>query len=372
MKNKILFVTNKAPHYRIPLYNELAKKLNIKFILTHESGRVNGLEADYENVSGIGKGKFKIHFALTKILKKEKPDRVVFLPPDPLHLFDDLILHRYCKKNKIPYTLPVGRWEYKSKPLKQRATEQSYIKILKGADKLVVYGTKSEEWLIVRGVDKKKIVKAYNINPDIYGNFHYKPKGKFKWGDKKFILFVGRLLKVKGIDYLIKAFSEFKQKNYSLTLVGGGDFYKLGAKSEEHRLKELVKKLNLNEKIIFSGALKPEETKDYYSHASLFVLPSITYGFGEAWGHVIEEAMSFGLPVVATDAVGAAYDLIEDGKNGFIVPEKDSEKLKGAIEKVLNNEKLRAQMGAESLKVIKQKKFSFEEIVKKWMEGLRL
>lgn len=371
MKNKILFITNKAPPYRIPLFNKLSKRLNIKFVFTHENNKIKGLNAKYVLVKGVGKGKFKIHFELKKILEKEKPNKVVMLSPDPLHVIDNLIIYRHCKRNKIPFSIMVGRWEYKNTPLKQKITEPFYKPILRNANKLIVYGTKSEEWLLNRGVLKSKIIKAYNINPEIYKNFNVKRKKLPEFKNKKILLYVGRLIKRKGIDYLIKAFSKIKDKDAILVIAGGGDFYHLGAKSEEYKLKELVKELNLEKKVIFTGSISSEETKQYYNSAYIFICPSITLDVGEGWGHVIEESMSFGLPVITTDAVGAAYDLIKNGKNGFIIPERNSEELKNKIEKILKDKKLEIKMGKESLRIIKQKKFSFEEIIKKWEEVLK-
>lgn len=371
MKNKILFVTNQAPHYRIPLFNKLAEELNIKFVFTHERKKIKGLIADYISLKGIGYKKYKVHPELIKIIKDEKPSKVILIAPDPIHLINDLIMFRYIKKKKIPYSISVGRWEYKNTPLKQRITEPFYKKILQNADKLIVYGTKSEEWLLNKKIPKSKIVKAYNINPEIYSNFIEKKKKLSKFKNKKVILYVGRLIKRKGIEYLIKAFWESNIKNTILVIAGGGDFYKLGAKSEEAKLKKLVKDLKIKNKVFFTGSLSPKETKKYYKSADIFVCPSITLSVGEAWGHVVEEAMSFGLPIVTTDAVGAAYDLIRNRENGLIVHEKNSKELKDAMIKILKDEKLRKAMEKESLRIIKQKKFGFEEIVKKWEEGLK-
>jgi len=369
-KKKILFITNKCPPYRLPVFNELSKKLNIKFVFTHENKIIKELRANYTLLKGIGFKKFKIHPGIIKIIKKEKPTKVVLLPPDPLHLIDNLILYQYCKRNKTPYAIPVGRWEYKNVPLKQKLTEPFYKPILKNAEKLIVYGSKSEEWAINRKIPKSKIVKAYNINPEIYKNFKEKKKKLLELKNKKVVLYAGRLIKRKGIDYLIKAFSKVKDKEAVLVLVGGGDFYKLGAKSEEAKLKKLVRSLGIEKKVIFTGEVPSEKTSQYYQSADLFVLPSITLDVGEAWGHVVEEAMSFGLPVITTDAVGAAYDLVKEGKNGFVVKENNISELKEAIKKIVSNKRLREKMGKESLKIIKQKKFSFDEIINNWVKAL--
>lgn len=372
MKNKkILFIANKVPNYRVPLFNELSKKIDLTFLLTHEEKKIKGLNVKYKLLSGVGKGKFKIHFSILKELKKEKYPHVVLLPPDPLHLIDNLLTYFYLKKNKIPFTFYVGRWEYKNKPLKQKLTEGIHRKMLRNTKSCVCYGSLSKDWLLSLGVKEKDIFISYNINPEIYKNFKERRKKLPEFKNKKVVLYVGRLIKRKGVDYLIKSFSEIKDKDALLVIIGGGDFYKLGAKSEEAKLKRLVKNLGIEKRVMFTGALSPKETKEYYKSADIFVCPSITLDVGEAWGHVIEESMSFGLPVVATGAVGAAYDLIEEGKNGFIIPERNSEELKKTIQKLLKDKKLRDNMGNESKRIIQQDKFSFESIVDKWIGGLR-
>jgi len=367
---KILFITNKAPHYRIPLFNELAKKLNIKFIFTHENKKIPGLKADYELIKGIGYKKYKIHPGLIKIIKEYKPSKVVLLPPDPLHLIDNVILSRFLMKNKIPYVLYAGAWEYKEKLLRHKINERLILKILKNAEKCLAYGTRTERWLLKLGVKKNKIIKVYNINPNIYLNLKKSKRKLKKFKNKLVILYVGRIIKRKGINYLINAFSQIKEKNTVLVIVGGGDFYNLGEKSLEKSLKKKVKIFEKEKRVFFEGEKKPEEIQKYYLSSDIFVIPSITKKIGEPWGHVVEEALSFGLPIITTDAVGATEDLIKDGGNGFIVPEKNSEKLKEAIEKLIKNKKMREIMGKESLRIIKQKKFSFEEILKEWVKVL--
>jgi hypothetical protein len=76
----------------------------------------------------------------------------------------------------------------------------------------------------------------------------------------------------------------------------------------------------------FAGYVPSRETRPYYALADLFVLPSITTAsFKEPWGLVVNEAFNQGVPVIASDAVGAAAGgLVQSGVNGLIVPERDS------------------------------------------------
>ncbi len=89
-----------------------------------------------------------------------------------------------------------------------------------------------------------------------------------------------------------------------------------------------------------------EESIPYYALADVFVLPSITLPQGkEPWGLVVNEAFDQGVPVIVTEAVGAAAGgLVQDGVNGFIVPERDLNALAEAITNILKNPQLRNQM----------------------------
>ena len=360
MKNKILFITNQCPHYKIPLFNKLANKLNIKFIFTHENGKIKGLKANYEIVPGIGFGKYRISLLLLKILKKESPDKVFLIGPDALHLINNFLIYFYCKLYKIKLYTWVERWNYVHIPIKDKVSWIFYSPMMRKLNGIFVAGKKSYEFIINKGVNPKKIFICPAASEIYYDKKQIKKTKnklikKYDLKNKKVVLSLERLISRKGIYYLIEAFSKIKDEESILLVVGGGDFYKLGAKSVESKLKKQVRNLGLSEKIIFTGDVKHSETAAYYSLADLFVLPSITEKIGEAWGMVLNEAMQFGLPVISTYAVGAAYDLIENGKNGFMVKEKSVKEIKEAIEKILDDEKLRKNMGKRSEEIIKTK-----------------
>ena len=104
----------------------------------------------------------------------------------------------------------------------------------------------------------------------------------------------------------------------------------------------------------FPGYVPPEKTVPYYAIAWVYVLPSITTPyFKEPWGLVVNEAFNQGVPVIATDAVGAAAgELVQDGGNGFIVPERDSAALAQALQRILDDPDLRKQLGQGARRII--------------------
>jgi glycosyltransferase involved in cell wall biosynthesis len=371
-KRKILFIANKIPPYRLPLFKELSKKFNITFFLTDEEKTIKNFKSKQIISKGKGFGKFKIHFNLVKEIKKENYDYVLMLPPDAQHLINNYLIYFACKKNKIPFIIWTERWQYFDMPIRDKISNFFHKFLLKKAEKVLVTGQKSKEWVKSCGVLESKIAMAPNAS-EIESNKKNSIKIKkeiiknYSLKNKKIILYLGRLIKRKGIKYLIEAFFKIDDKNTILIIAGGGDFYKLGEKNMEFELKKQVKDLKLENKIIFTGEINHSDTAAYYSLADVFVYPSITEGISEPWGLTLNEAMQFGLPIVSTDAVGAAYDLIEEGKNGYMVKEKNVDELKNAIEKILKDKKTRNKMGKKSKEII-QKRNNYQIMLKGFLE----
>ncbi|GHN57713.1 hypothetical protein ME804_17530 [Lactobacillus delbrueckii] len=88
--------------------------------------------------------------------------------------------------------------------------------------------------------------------------------------------------------------------------------------------------------IHFVGKIQPIQRRDYFEQSDVFVLPSVIEGgVIEAWGLTVNEALECGTPVIATDAVGAAYDLL-NGRNGIMIKQADAKALREGIVKVLS------------------------------------
>ncbi len=173
------------------------------------------------------------------------------------------------------------------------------------------------------------------------------------------ILFVGRLIERKGVHILIEAFKEVNKRFPDVELVIAGD----GPWRE--KLEELAKNLNLKNKIFFRRHLGPEKLLREYREADLFVLPSIhdKRGDTETLGVVLIEAMEFSIPVIATN-VGGIPDVVKDGYNGLLVPEKDPDALADAIIKLIENKDLREKFTKNAKKHIEEK-FSWDAIMDK-------
>ena len=208
---------------------------------------------------------------------------------------------------------------------------KSVVKILKGlclrkAKYITVVSEKLKQDIIdVYGISEKKIAiipmgcDTTNFSPKYRNENYYKKNGK------KNIVFVGRLAEKKGVKYLIDA---MKYLDANLYIIGKGPL--------EEELKQQA--LEYGDKIVFLGAKTHQELPEAYASADIFVAPSVTAKDGdqEGFGLVIIEAMASGVPVVASKS-GGIVDIVRDGKNGFLVEEKNSMELAKKIDYLLND-----------------------------------
>jgi glycosyltransferase involved in cell wall biosynthesis len=147
------------------------------------------------------------------------------------------------------------------------------------------------------------------------------------------IVTVGRLVRWKQIDHLIEALVEIEDAG--LVIVGDGP--------ERNRLESLARANNLNDRVYFAGQRSKEETFGLMAACDLFVLNSTYEGFP----HVVLEAMSAGLPVVAR-AVGGTPELVRDGENGVLIAPNSSGALAETLSKLLSSPVERRRLAAGS------------------------
>jgi glycosyltransferase involved in cell wall biosynthesis len=221
------------------------------------------------------------------------------------------------------------------------------------ADTIVVYGEHVKRYLVSEGVLPERIFVAAHAVDNSSFNIQVTEEQKRALCEKlniasaqKIILYLGRLEKSKGLPYLVEAFAKLQRNDAVLVLAGNG--------SELSDLQKLGQDLKLENQIRFAGYVTQEQAVYYYAIAWVYVLPSITVPEGkELWGLVVNEAFNQGVPVIATEAVGAAAGgLVQDGINGFIVPERNSDALATTLNCLLDSPELHAKMADNAYKKI--------------------
>ncbi len=158
--------------------------------------------------------------------------------------------------------------------------------------------------------------------------------------DKPHILIVSRLSKEKGVDIGLEVIAKVSGKlpNVKVTIIGDGN--------EENKLKHQAKLLGIDAN--FLGAISPQDLSDYYCQATLLLLTSKQ----EGWGRVLIEAIFAGLPIVATETLGAKA-IVKNNENGFLHPIDDVEALSSSVIKLCFDKDLNNKMGYESYKISK-------------------
>ena len=219
-------------------------------------------------------------------------------------------------------------------------------------DELIKMGVFDEKICIIR-------VPPDFVEPETDEKVLEKFKKNFTDLSSSIVLFVGRLVEVKGIEYLIKTFSEMKNPKIHLIIVGDGPL--------EVQLKNLTKSLELERKITFFGNANSKELGLLHGIGDVLVCPSIIYSRGATEGlpMVIPEAMKSGLPVIGS-SVGGITDVIKNKVNGLLVEEKNPKALANAIERIISDEELRKKIIENSQETVKE--FSPRTIGEKYCE----
>jgi len=362
----IEFIHPALRNYRLELFEKLHKKYNIKYIFTlHKEGIDFGginipSEWSFENIFLEGfltssfvyrKGSFINCLRFMRRLLTDDYDLMITGPLEMPYSLVSIMISRLRSKKIIIW----GEcWYLVENTFFGKVYNNLTKSILKKADACIASGEKSQEYY-------KKLfsgeVKVFNIRnyvvpyqpkdtSDLIADLAKKDKNIL---NKKVILYMSQIIRRKGLDYLIKAFKllEDDLSDVYLLIAGSGPF-------EEH-CKTLVSELGIKN-VMFRGYVPEDEIELYHNLCDVLVLPAIFYNnIAEAIGYIICESMSIGKPLVVTDAVGAAPEYVQDGVNGFVVPEKNAEQLYKALAKILSNEEMAKEMGKRSKEIQKDK-----------------
>lgn len=194
----------------------------------------------------------------------------------------------------------------------------------------------------------------YNKNVTVIGNPIRQIKDTNSIQREKIIVSVGRLITSKNFNRLIEIFHSVENKDWKLIIIGGDS----NKQTNSIELKQQINKLCLNDRVILAGTQKNVER--YLLKASVFAFTSSSEGFP----NVIGEAMSAGLPVVAYDCIAGPSDMVENEKNGFLIPLFDDQTFIERLQYLINNKEEREKMGVAARESIK--KFSVDRICEQY------
>jgi glycosyltransferase involved in cell wall biosynthesis len=250
----------------------------------------------------------------------------------------------WCRRNHVPYVLLVESNERDARAGWRRTVKGAVVpRTVRNAAEVLVVGTLARESMLARGVDPDRIsLFADTIDPERFGSEvdRLRPRRdelRAEAGleaDDVAVLCVARLSPEKGHDTLIAAAALLADPRVVVLLAGGGP--------DRARLQRLAAELGV--RLVVLPELPWERIVERYAVADVFALLSRH----EPWGVAVNEAAACGLPLVLSDRVGAAFDLLEDGRNGMLVPADDAHAAADALEVLVADPALRAAFGDAS------------------------
>jgi glycosyltransferase involved in cell wall biosynthesis len=355
---RVAFVTNFCPHYRVKTFEALAEKFDAEFLFYSD-----GSEWYWRQNHGTRAGEFRHEYltgftilgtrvtpALPVKLWRGNHDAIIKCIDGRFALAAAFLTARLRRR---PFVLWTGIWSPIDTPF-HRLTSPLTRYIYSHAGAIVTYGEHVKRYLVSLGVANEKIFVA----PHAVDNEQYSrsvPALEIRaLRDKlvlaptdRVVLYLGRLEESKGLPYLLEAFRRVAD-DAVLVLAGDG--------RERATLESMAEALGIESRVRFAGYVAPENTLPYYAMAHVFVLPSISTACGkEPWGLVVNEAMNQGVPVIATDAVGAAAGgLVRHRINGLVVPERDPAALAAALREVLDCPEFHGEMSENARRIIAQ------------------
>lgn len=236
--------------------------------------------------------------------------------------------------------------------------------MFKNASLCLAAGNVSMEYFMAYGVKKERIrlhnftslTKADILSSPISINEKNRIRKELGLNDKVIVISVGQFIERKGFDLLLQAWKEKSDKDNSVLIIIGG-----GNKKNEYE--KYIKDNNLDDVILFDFFPKDDLIK-HYKAADIFVMPTRE----DVWGLVINEAMSMGLPIIATDKCLAAKELVCPEVNGYIYNVQDIRRLAYYIDELIRNDDLRKVMSKNNID--KMQTFTMENIGKVQCEAI--
>jgi len=354
----VTVVSPEPTPYRAPLFDRIAERPEIDLTVIYAAhtvaARMWSVEPSHRKVFLRGlrvpaarrllRHDYPVTPGILRALSDARPEVVVV---SGWSTFASQAAIAWCRARDIPYVLLVESHDLGPRARWRRAVKGTVVpRIVRGAAGVLVVGTLARDSVVARGADAERVrIFANTVDVDAWGNRARElanrrddlraaigiPATGFA------ILSVGRLVPEKGIDTLIRAVRKANDPRMSLVVAGNGP--------DERRLRHLAQKLGVP--LQLAGDVPEARLADLYVAADVFALLSEH----EPWGVVVNEAAASGLPLVLSERVGAAWDLLAD--NGILVPAGDVAAAAEALGRLAADPKVRERMGRRSRELVR-------------------
>jgi glycosyltransferase involved in cell wall biosynthesis len=334
---RVTVVSPEPTPYRAPLFDRLAERLELTVIYAAPTvaGRSWSVELNHPHVFLRGRSvpgarsilrhDYPVTPGIGRALSKTEPDVVVV---SGWSTFASQAAVAWCWTRRVPYVLQVESHDLDPRPAWRRAVKNTVATpVIRGAASVLAVGSAARESALARGA---KEVRLFANTIDVEHWIRRADRLEPQSHDDVLVLSVGRDVPDKGFDVLRRAAAE------------------AGVRLD-----------------VVTGGCSEEQLAQRYVDADVFALLSRH----EPWGVVVNEAAASGLPLVLSDRVGAAYDLLRDGENGFLVPVEDAAAAADALRK-LSEPEVRRRMGERSRELVRA--WGYDASVEAFLEATSL
>ena len=250
----------------------------------------------------------------------------------------------WCRARRVPYVLVVESHDEGPRPGWRRWVKGAVVpRVVGNASGVLVTGTLARDSMIARGAPPSRVrVFANTIDVDAFAaraSGLAPRRGELRAAlgaadNDVLVLSVARLAPEKRLDTLVRAAVESGDHHVLLVVAGEGP--------GRGELESLARETGA--RLVLTGDVEWDRVVELYVAADVFALLSER----ETWAVVVNEAAACGLPLVLTDRIGAAHDLLRDGENGVLVPAGDVGAAAQALRELAADPELRAALGARS------------------------
>jgi glycosyltransferase involved in cell wall biosynthesis len=334
---RVTVVSPEPTPYRAPLFDRIAERveLTVVYAAPTVAGRSWTVELNHPHVFLRGRSvpgarwllrhDYPVTPGIGRALAKSEPDVVVV---SGWSTFASQAAVAWCWAHRVPYVLQVESHDLDPRPAWRRAVKNTVsTRVIRGARSVLAVGSVARESALARGA---KEVRLFANTIDVERWIARADRLEPRPHDDVLVLSVGRDIPDKGFDVLRRAAAE------------------AGVRLD-----------------VVTGGFSEDELAQRYVDADVFALLSRR----EPWGVVVNEAAASGLPLVLSDRVGAAYDLLRDGENGFLIPVEDAGAAAEALRK-LSDPELRRRMGERSRELVRA--WNYDASVDAFLEATSL
>ena len=369
---RVVVVSPEPTPYRAPLFDRVAARDDIELTVVyaarsvvgrdwqvpihHEARFLRGLRLP--GAARVVRHDYPITPGIVSALRNSRPDVVVV---SGWSTFASQVALAWCRVHRIPYVLLVESHDRGSRAGWRRAVKDAVVpRLVRRASGVLAVGSLARESMLARGARPDRVgIFANTIDVGAFAQraaelasrrSEIREEFGLESGDVV-VVCLARLVPEKGLDTLIRAVAT-AGRPVALLLAGSG--------AERSSLERLARDLDVP--VTFAGDLPWTRIIEAYVASDIFALLSLR----ETWGVVVNEAAACGLPLVLSDQVGAAPDLLRDGENGLLVAAGDSVAAAAALAAIARDAGFRRRLGERSRQIIEP--WGYESSVASFVE----